>query len=188
MKFTVLAGVAFAIGLAQPALAQHAAKSKNSVRAAQTIPAPPATPPDAAAVKPPPTGWIARCGSASRAAPLECAIKQSAVIAKTGQLVVLLNVRVPSDTHAPAVTIQLPLGLFLPGGARLQVDDGNATDLQIQTCEARGCYAAGPLAPDLLAAMKAGKELKVSFQNLSKEMISIPIPLGDFAAAYDKIK
>ena len=70
----------------------------------------------------------------------------------------------------------------------MQVDDCKATDLQIQTCEQRGCYAGGPLAADLIAAMRTGKELKVSFQNLAKESIAIPMPLTDFAAAYDKIK
>jgi invasion protein IalB len=40
----------------------------------------------------------------------------------------------------------------------------------------------------MLAAMKSGKQLKVSFQNLAKETISIPMPLADFAASYDKIK
>jgi invasion protein IalB len=70
----------------------------------------------------------------------------------------------------------------------LQVDDGHATDLQIQTCESRGCLAGTPVAPDLLAALKSGKQLKISFENLGKETITIPLPLGDFAAAYDKIK
>jgi invasion protein IalB len=36
--------------------------------------------------------------------------------------------------------------------------------------------------------MKTGKQLKLSFQNLAKETITIPMPLADFAAAYDKIK
>ena len=133
-------------------------------------------------------GWAARCTSASRDAPLECAIEQTAVLSKTGQLVVLVNIRVPSDTHAPILLVQLPLGLDLPGGARFQVDDGKAADLQIQTCENRGCYANTPIAPDLLAALKSGKQMKVSFQTMNKETISIPMPLTDFAAAYDKIK
>ena len=29
--------------------------------------------------------------------------------------------------------------------------------------------------------MKTGKQLKVSFQNLAKEVIAIPMPLTDFA-------
>ena len=42
--------------------------------------------------------------------------------------------------------------------------------------------------PEQLAALRTGKQLKVSFQNLGKETITIPMPLADFAAAYDKIK
>ena len=100
----------------------------------------------------------------------------------------LLNIRVASDSRQPIAIIQLPLGLNLPAGAKLQVDDGKVSDLQIQTCEQRGCYANSPIAPDMLAAMKSGKQLKVSFQNLGKETITIPMPLTDFATAYDKIK
>ena len=100
----------------------------------------------------------------------------------------LVNIRVASDTRAPVALVQLPLGLNLPAGAKLQVDDGKAIDLQIQTCENRGCYANVPIAPELLAALRSGKQLKVSFQNLGKETITIPMPLTDFAAAYDKIK
>ena len=81
-----------------------------------------------------------------------------------------------------------PLGLNLPAGARLQVDDGKPVDLQIQTCENRGCYASTPIAADLLMALRSGKQLKISFQNMGKETLTIPLPLTDFAAAYDKIK
>jgi invasion protein IalB len=86
------------------------------------------------------------------------------------------------------VLIQLPLGLNIPAGAKLQVDDGKVADLQIQTCEARGCYAGAAIGPDLLAAMKTGKQLKVSFQNLNREPLTVPLPLADFAPAYEKIK
>jgi invasion protein IalB len=172
--------------------AQQAPKSKSGAHAAQATPAAPTpgtpqadAPPAAAPAQP---GWAARCASASRDAPLECVIEQSAVLSKTGQLLVLVNIRVPSDTHAPVLQLQLPLGINLPVGAKLQVDDGKSADLQILTCDNRGCYANIPIAADLLAAMKAGKQLKLSFQNLNKETMTIPMPLTDFPAAYDKIK
>ena len=177
--------------------AQQTPKSKNAPPAAQTTPPPaaPTAPPPAApqadaapANAPAPPGWAARCASASRDTPLECAIEQTAVLAKTGQLIVLVNIRVPGDTHTPVALVQLPLGLNLPGGVRFQVDDGKVSELTIQTCENRGCYANTSIAPDLLAALKSGKQLKLSFQNLAKETITIPMPLADFAAAYDKIK
>ena len=161
-------------------------KSKAAPHAAQTTPATPQA--ETPAANAPQPGWVARCTSASREAPLECAMEQTAVLTKTGQLIVLVNIRVPSDTHAPVILVQLPLGLNLPAGVKIQVDDGKIIDLQIQTCEARGCYASTPIAPDLLAAMKSGKQLKVSFQNLGKETITIPMPLADFATAYDKVK
>ncbi len=139
------------------------------------------------AKNPPPVAQATPAAGAT-ATPLECAIEQTAVLTKTGQLIVLINVRVPAETRTPAAIVQLPLGLNLPAGAKLQVDDGKTSDLQIQTCEARGCYANVQISPDMLAAMKSGKQLKVSFQNLAKETITIPMPLADFAAAYEKIK
>jgi invasion protein IalB len=178
-----------ALGSIGPGYAQQAPKAKAAPHAARTAQTAPAAEPAAnGAPAAAPPGWAARCTSASREAPLECAIEQTAVLSKTGQLIVLINIRVPSDTHTPLATVQLPLGLNLPGGAKFQVDDGRVTDLQIQTCEARGCYAAAVIAPDELAALRSGKQLKLSFQNLAKETITIPMPLTDFAAAYDKIK
>jgi invasion protein IalB len=182
-----------AFASAGPGHAQQPPRSKAPAKAAQTT-TPPATSPapqapdTAAANAPASPGWAVRCSGASRDAPLECAMEQNAVFSKTGQLVALVNIRVPSDTHTPVALVQLPLGLNLPAGAKLQVDDGKSVDLQIQTCETRGCFANSPVAPDLLAALKSGKQLNISFQNLAREAISIPMPLADFAAAYDKIK
>ena len=187
-KLAILVAVLAALGFGPigSSLAQQAPKSKGTAQAVPT----PAVPPAGAAPATPPAspGWAVRCSSVSRDAPLECAIEQSAILTKTGQLIVLVSVRVPGDSHAPVAFVQLPLGLNLPVGAKLQIDDGKTVDLQIQTCENRGCYASTPIAPELLAALKSGKQLKVSFQDMAKETIAIPIPLADFAAAYDKIK
>jgi len=190
----IFASVAFAAfftlasaGLSQ---AQQAPKAKSppAARTTQATPTPTPQAEAAPANNPAPPGWIARCNSVSRDAPLECAVEQTAVLTKTGQLIVLINIRVAADTRTPIALVQLPLGLNLPAGARLQVDDGKIADLQIQTCEQRGCYADTPIAADMLAAMKSGQQLKVSFQNLGKEVITIPMPLAEFAAAYEKIK
>ena len=166
-------------------LAQQAPKAKAP--APQVAPAPSPSPSAAPPASPTP-GWAARCSSAGREAPLECAIEQNAILTKTGQLFVVVNIRVPGDTRAPAAFVQLPLGLNLPAGAKFQVDDGKTVDLPIQTCENSGCYASAAITSELLGALKSGKQLKVSFQNLAKETIMVPMPLNDFAAAYDKIK
>jgi invasion protein IalB len=188
VNFTVYLALAV-FGWSACALAQQAPK-KNQPNVAQPAQVPAAAQggDTAPATSPPQPGWISRCTSVSRDVPLECAVEETAVLSKTGQLIVLVNIRVAGDTHAAIALVQLPLGLNLPAGAKLQVDDGKVLDLQIQTCENRGCYANAAVTPDLLTALKSGKQLKVSFQNLAKETITIPMPLSDFAAAYDKIK
>ncbi|SFO33185.1 Invasion protein IalB, involved in pathogenesis [Bradyrhizobium sp. Ghvi] len=183
MQSRLVALAAAALMSTGVAYAQQGAK-KN----APPQPAPAPTQPQADGAPAQQPGWIARCTSASRDAQLECAIEQNAVLTKTGQTIVLINIRVAADTRTPIALLQLPLGLNLPVGAKLQVDEGKTIDLQIQTCENRGCYASTPIASDLLAALRSGKQLKVSFQNMAKETIAIPMPLGDFASAYDKIK
>jgi invasion protein IalB len=182
--FKVAVAAAAISGVCGHSHAQAPKAKNNPAPMAQAAPAPTSE----NANTPPSPGWVARCSSASRGTPLECAIEQSAVLTKTGQLIVLVNVRVPAETRAPVALVQLPLGLNLPAGAKVQVDDGKTSDLQIQTCEARGCYANLQISPDVLAALKSGKQLKVSFQNMAKETIAIPMPLADFAAAYEKIK
>ena len=190
-SFVVLATVIL-LGWATDVAAQAAPPAAKkgaapAATAAQAAPAPSATP-QADPNTPPPPGWVARCAATSREAPLECAVEETAVLQKTGQVIVLVNIRVASDTRQPVALVQLPLGLNVPVGGKMQVDEGKTYDLQIQTCEQRGCYASLPIAPDMLAALRGGKQLKVSFQNLGKETITIPMPLTDFAPAYDKIK
>jgi invasion protein IalB len=186
---SIVAATAFAITRAAEAQQPPAPKAKTPApKAAQTTPTPSPSPQADAPAAPPQPGWVARCASASRDAPLECAIEQNAVLTKTGQVIVVVNIRIAPDTRAPVALVQLPLGLNLPAGAKVQVDDGKVVDLQIQTCEQRGCYANAPITPDLLTALRSGKQFKVSFQKLGKETITIPMSLTDFAAAYDKIK
>jgi invasion protein IalB len=185
IKFAVAA--AAISGLCGHSHAQAPKAKNNAAPMAQATPGSTTAAAEGANTSAPP-GWVARCNSASRGAALECAIEQSAVLTKTGQIIVLINIRVPAETRAPIALVQLPLGLNLPAGAKLQADDGKPSELQIQTCEARGCYANLQISPDVLAALKSGKQLKVSFQNLAKETITIPMPLADFAAAYEKIK
>lgn len=184
MQSRLVALVAAVLLSTGAAYAQQGTKKNAPAPAAQPAP----TQPQADGSPAQQAGWIVRCTSASRDAPLECAMEQNAVLTKTGQTIVLINIRIAPDTRTPVALLQLPLGLNLPIGAKLQVDEGKTVDLQIQTCENRGCYASSPIAPDLLAALRSGKQLKVSFQNMAKETIAIPMPLGDFAAAYDKIK
>jgi invasion protein IalB len=139
-----------------------------------------------AAKAPPP--WSSRCTASARNQPLECQIEQRAVVTETGQLLVLLTVRVPADTRKPVLMVQAPLSTFLPEGVRLNVDGQNETKLDYQTCDNQGCYVATPIADNLLQAMFKGVKLNVTIQGLNRQTFTVPMSLAGFTEIYGQIQ
>ena len=91
-----------------------------------------------AAPKPaPPAEWSSQCQR--RAAAMRIARWSSVWVQETGQLVIVVSVRVPHAPRTPAMLVQ-PLGLFLPAGIQLGVDDRDSNP-PVQRCDANGCYA-----------------------------------------------
>jgi invasion protein IalB len=174
-----------------PALAQQV--QPKATKGAPAAPKPAGTPATAGAAVPADANaqsqpvWTSRCASDGRQAALSCEVEQSLYMTKTGQLVASVNVKVPPETRQPVMMIQLPVGLFLPAGVNMQIDEGKPQPLAIQTCDLKGCYAATTISPELLGSMKSGKRLAVVFQNLSKENVTLPFALSGFAEGFDKI-
>ena len=109
------------------------------------------------------------------------------VMVNTGQPVISVVVRIPNASE-PAMIIRIPVGLYLPGGLSIQVDEGKPLPVPLQTCDLQGCYAETPLNTNVLAALKRGKQLSITFQNLSKDSVVLPMPLDNFADALQKIQ
>jgi invasion protein IalB len=186
-----IAVIAFGQAPAQRPTAQaqaQAQKPKPAAPAAPPAAAQPASPATADNQNVLPSRWVSRCVSDGRIGTPDCAVEQSAVVTQTGQLLASVTVRVPADTRHPVIMIQLPVGLFLPAGVTIQVDEGKPQQISLQTCDLKGCYGGAPLTDETLAAMKAGKRFAVSFQNASKENLTIPFGLANFAEAYQHIQ
>lgn len=134
------------------------------------------------------SGWATSCASLSRQGSQDCTISQSVQLARTGQVVARVSVRVPGDTRQAAVLIELPLGLHLPAGVRLQVDDGRPSELPFQTCQAQGCLAGAPLDGDVLGALKTGKQLTLATQFSTREPLTLSLPLDGFASSFERVQ
>jgi invasion protein IalB len=176
---------------------------RSFAQAPASKPVRPAAPPAAPAQKPPAAGesqpapnpnppagggWVSKCVSESRQNPVECSMEQTVVLTNTGQLLASILVRVPTDTHQPVMMIQVPVGLYLPAGLNLQIDEGKPQPVPLQTCDLKGCYAGMQISPELIASLKAGKRLTMTFQNLAKNNVVVPMALDNFADAYQKIQ
>ena len=109
------------------------------------------------------------------------------MLGKKRKLLLSISVSKPTGGKNAAMLLQLPHGLFNPAGVTMGVDGAKPETFAIQTCDAKGCYAGVPLTPEKLAAMSGGSKLNVTFQNLKKQKIVVPVPLKGFAEAYKKL-
>ncbi len=130
-------------------------------------------------------GWTVLCDNAGQR--LSCKAIQTIVLAKTRQLLLSLAVSKPAAGADMTMLLQLPHGLYNPAGVTVAVDAAKAEKLEIQTCDAKGCYAGTPIKAAELAAMKAGEKLNVVFQDLKKQNITVPVPLKGFDEALKKL-
>lgn len=132
--------------------------------------------------------WAARCTAPARDGPLDCQMEQRAVVTKTGQLLILVTVRVPGETKKPVMAIQVPLSLNLQAGIGIDIDGQNGTKLDYQTCDSQGCYAGMPVSDAFLQAMFKGLKLNVAIQNLNGQTLTVPMSLGGFTEVYGKVR
>ena len=146
-----------------------------------------ASPPAARATAPTPT-WSSRCSAEGRAATLDCIVSQRLFVKNTGQRIGSVTIRMPGDRENPVMVIQIPTGLLLPAGVSIDIDGKDQQQLELETCDGNSCYVRQPVSDSLLASMVRGQTLNISFQNLNKQKIKLPLSLVGFTAAYNKIK
>lgn len=131
-----------------------------------------------------PAAWRVECSGDGKT--LECRAVQQLVSQENKQLVVQLSARIAPDTKAPALALQLPLGINLAEPIQIKVDDGTAEKVPVQTCTAAGCFVTLPLKDPLLATMRTGKTLRITVYDATKRAITIEVPLLGFGLAFDK--
>jgi invasion protein IalB len=132
-------------------------------------------------------GWAVNCKSEAREKELECRMSQTVVLKQSGQVLTNVTFRLPSDTKKLEIVVQLPLGIYLPAGASFQIDENATQRLTLRACDRNGCFAEGEISADVLATLKKGKQLKVSFQTLAEKPVTVPLSLDGFDQSYDKI-
>jgi len=131
--------------------------------------------------------WVVNCSSGSSGTDLQCQVSQNLTEAKTGQRVLTVTVRQQTGTGF-AMLLALPHGLFLPSGASYQIDGGKKLTVAIQTSDQNGAYAAVPLAPELVKAMRIGATLNIGMETVTRKPVTIPVSLKGFGNAIDKLE
>jgi invasion protein IalB len=138
--------------------------------------------------KPAPPPWSSQCTAPSRDGPLDCVVEQRAVVTETGQLLILVTVRVPAETRKPVMTVRAPLSMLLPAGVTIDVDGQNPVRLDYQTCDNQGCYAFVQISDEMLQTMFKGLKLNVTIENHNKQDLTVPMSLVGFTGVYGGVR
>ena len=163
-----------------PALAQS-----NKKPAAKPAPAAPAPAPQAQGepqlmYSP----WMKVCGKGK-----DTNNKQVCVVTKDGRLengmpVAIVQLFEP-EGQPKMMRVTVPLGMQLQHGTRVIIDQDNPIPEPYKICFPVGCMSDYPVSDEMIKKMKKGKMLIVQAINMRGQPISLPLPLADFAKAYD---
>ena len=91
----------------------------------------------------------------------------------------------PEGEPKKVLRVTLPLGMQLPQGTRVIVDQGQPMNAPYIICFTNGCMADYEASAELIGKLKKGQGLVVQGINGQGQPISLVLPLTDFAKAYD---
>jgi len=128
--------------------------------------------------------WMKVCGKGP-----DTNNKQVCVITKDGRLengmpVAVVQLFEP-EGQPKMMRVTVPLGMQIQHGTRLIIDQGPPANEPYKICFPIGCVSDYPVTDDMIKQMKKGKEIIVQAINMQATPISLPLPLSDFAKAYD---
>lgn len=189
----------------KPAPAKPAASTPAKPPAAQQAPsAQPAEPPGAGAQMPQLiySQWVKFCvapgeggNGAATPDPKDAAAKAKQVCLtgidgrmESGMPVVaVVAIEPPAEAQnaKKILRITLPIGMQLQHGTRIIVDQSQPLTAPYVTCFTNGCISDYELSADTLNKIKKGKSAVVQGINYNGSAISVPVPLTEFAKAFE---
>jgi invasion protein IalB len=104
---------------------------------------------------------------------------------ESGQPVIAAVIIEPEGEPKKILRVTLPLGMQLVHGTRLIVDNNQPQQSPFVICFTNGCMSDYEATPELLANLKKGQNLVIQAINANGAPLTLPLPLGDFAKAYD---
>ncbi len=100
----------------------------------------------------------------------------------TGQSAVRADLIEREGEGKARLQLFLPVGLYLPAGVKLTVDQGKPYQLPYVWCMTNTCIAGNAADPQLVHDMEKGENLVLEVVDSSLQSVSTTLPLGQFAS------
>ncbi len=131
--------------------------------------------------------WTLRCLPATESQPRTCRMVQSAVASEGGQRLLLVAVGRFGPERLLGAVISVPIGVRLPPGISLWVDDRKPWKFPFERCTPGGCQVRALLNEELLQSLKTGLVGRVTFQGADGQPITVDFSLKGFTAALSEL-
>ncbi len=131
--------------------------------------------------------WVTRCETPPGAAHEQCAIVLSVVDQERPNLVLVVIVLNTADRKARLIRVIAPLGVLLPPGVSLRIDDADAGRLSFLQCLPNGCVAQLAMDSALIDKLKTGKTATLGIFQTPEQGVGMQAPLAGFKEAYEQL-
>lgn len=131
--------------------------------------------------------WQIRCDTPPGAQGEQCALIQSVVAedrSNAGLTVIILKT---ADQKSKLMRVVAPLGVLLPSGLGLKLDDKDVGRAGFVRCLPNGCVAEVVMDDTLLGQLKGAKTATFIIFETPEEGIGFPLSLKGIGEGYDKL-
>jgi invasion protein IalB len=131
--------------------------------------------------------WQIRCETPPGAQNEQCALFQSVVAEDRANVGITVLVLKTADQKSRLMRVQAPLGVLLPAGLGLKVDNQDVGRAGFVRCLPRGCYAEVVMDDALVGKLRTGQTATFFIFQTPEEGIGFPLGLKGFGEGYDKL-
>jgi len=131
--------------------------------------------------------WQIRCETPPGAQTEQCALFQSVVAEDRANVGLTVLVIKTADQKSKLMRIQAPLGVLLPSGLGLKIDNTDVGRAGFVRCLPRGCYAEVVMDDNLLKQLRTGQTATFFIFQTPEEGIGFPVSLKGFGPGFDKL-
>jgi len=124
--------------------------------------------------------WQIRCDQPPGAREEQCALIQNVTAEDRDNVGLSVIVIKTADKKTPILRVLAPLGVLLPSGLGLRIDDRDIGRTAFVRCLANGCFAEAVMEDDLIQQLSTGTGATFIIFQTPEEGIGIPISLKGF--------
>jgi invasion protein IalB len=132
--------------------------------------------------------WQIRCDTPPGAKSEQCALVQSVTAEDRPNVGLSIIVLKLADNKNRLLRVLAPLGVLLPAGLGLRIDDVEVGRAGFVRCLPDGCVAEVVMDEKLIKMMREGKSAVFIIFQTPEEGIGIPVSMNGFGPGFDTLK